>query len=39
MIKLQGGFPKIKLPLFDGEQEKAAEAWVINMNKYFQLYG
>eukprot|EP00253_Pinus_taeda_P030332 PITA_30332 len=28
----------MKPPHFDGEQEEAAEAWVINMNKYFQLY-
>eukprot|EP00253_Pinus_taeda_P035478 PITA_35478 len=28
----------MKLLHFDGEQEEAAEAWLINMNKYFQLY-
>jgi len=28
----------IKPPHFDREQEEAAEAWFINMNKYFQLY-
>jgi len=37
-IELQGEFRKIKSPHFDGEQEEAAEAWLINMNKYFQLY-
>lgn len=37
-IELQGEFRKIKPPHFDGEQEEAAEAWLINMNKYFQLY-
>ena len=34
-IELQGEFHKIKHPHFDGEQEEAAEAWLINMNKYF----
>eukprot|EP00253_Pinus_taeda_P027714 PITA_27714 len=28
----------MKPPHFDREQEEAAEAWLINMNKYFQLY-
>eukprot|EP00253_Pinus_taeda_P011891 PITA_11891 len=37
-VELQGEFRKIKRPHFDGEQEEAAEAWIINMNKYFQLY-
>eukprot|EP00253_Pinus_taeda_P005458 PITA_05458 len=37
-MELQGEFQKIKPPLFDGEQEEAAEAWLININKYFQLY-
>eukprot|EP00253_Pinus_taeda_P011976 PITA_11976 len=37
-VELQGEFQKIKPPHFDGEQEEAAEAWLINMNKYFQLY-
>eukprot|EP00253_Pinus_taeda_P016981 PITA_16981 len=37
-VELQGEFHKIKPPHFDGEQEEAAEAWLINMNKYFQLY-
>ena len=37
-VELQGEFRKIKLPHFDVEQEEAAEAWLINMNKYFQLY-
>eukprot|EP00253_Pinus_taeda_P011491 PITA_11491 len=36
--ELQGEFRKIKPPHFDGEQEEAVEAWLINMNKYFQLY-
>jgi len=34
-IELQGEFRKIKPPHFDGELEKATEAWLINMNKYF----
>jgi hypothetical protein len=29
---------KLNPHIFDGEQEEAAEAWLINMNKYFQLY-
>eukprot|EP00253_Pinus_taeda_P018433 PITA_18433 len=37
-MELQGEFRKIKPPLFDGEQEEAVEAWLININKYFQLY-
>eukprot|EP00253_Pinus_taeda_P011485 PITA_11485 len=37
-VELQGEFRKIKPPHFDGEQEEVAEAWIINMNKYFQLY-
>lgn len=37
-IELQGEFRKIKPPHFDEEQEEAAEAWLININKYFQLY-
>lgn len=37
-VELQGEFQKIKPPLFNGEQEEVTEAWLINMNKYFQLY-
>eukprot|EP00253_Pinus_taeda_P028520 PITA_28520 len=37
-MELQGEFRNIKPPHFDGEQEEAAEAWLINMNKYFHLY-
>eukprot|EP00253_Pinus_taeda_P022539 PITA_22539 len=37
-MELQGEFRKIKPPHFDGESEEAAEAWLINMNKYFQVY-
>lgn len=37
-MELQGEFRKIKPPHFDGEQEEAEKAWLINMNKYFQLY-
>eukprot|EP00253_Pinus_taeda_P032829 PITA_32829 len=37
-VELQGEFHKIKPPHFDGEHEETAEAWLINMNKYFQLY-
>eukprot|EP00253_Pinus_taeda_P027426 PITA_27426 len=37
-VELQREFRKIKPPHFDGEQEEVAEAWLISMNKYFQLY-
>eukprot|EP00253_Pinus_taeda_P016580 PITA_16580 len=37
-MELQGEFRKIKPPHFDAEPEEAAEAWLININKYFQLY-
>lgn len=32
-IELQEEFHKIKPPNFDGEQEEAVKAWLINMNK------
>ena len=35
--KLQGEFKKIKPPVFDGDVEEATEAWLINMNNYFQV--
>ena len=37
-MELQGEFQNIKPPTFDGEAEEVAEAWLINMNKYFQFY-
>lgn len=37
-IELQGEFKKIIYPTFDGEVEEVVEAWLINMNKYFQIY-
>ena len=37
-IELQGEFKKIKPPLFEWEEKEAIEAWLINMNKYFQIY-
>ena len=37
-VELHGEFRKIKPPTFDGEKEELAEAWLINMNKYFQVY-
>eukprot|EP00253_Pinus_taeda_P010629 PITA_10629 len=37
-MELQGEFRKIKPPHFDGEQEEAVDTWLININKYFQLY-
>eukprot|EP00253_Pinus_taeda_P017453 PITA_17453 len=37
-MELQGEFRKIKPPHFDREHEETVEAWLINMNKYFQLY-
>ena len=36
--ELQGEFRKIKPPSYDGEKEEDAEAWLINMIKYFQVY-
>jgi len=29
---------EIKPPRYDGEAEESVEAWLINMNKYFQIY-
>lgn len=37
-VELQGEFQKIKPPTFYGEAEEVAEAWLINMNNYFQVY-
>ena len=37
-VEMQGEFRKIKPPTFDGEAEEVDEAWLINMNKYFQVY-
>ena len=37
-VELQGEFRKIKPPMFDGEAEEVDEAWLINMNKYFEVY-
>ena len=37
-VELEGVFWKIKAPIFDGESEEVAEAWFINMNKYFQVH-
>ena len=36
-VELQGEFQKIKPPTFDGVEEEVAEAWMINMNRYFQV--
>ena len=36
--ELQGEFRKIKPPSYDGEKEEDAEAWLLNMIKYFQVY-
>ena len=37
-MELQGElFIKIKPPTFDREVEEVVEAWIINMNKYFQV--
>ena len=33
--ELQGEFRKIKPPSYDGEKEEYAEAWLLNMIKYF----
>ena len=37
-VELQGEFRKIKPPTFDGEAEEVVEAWLTNMNNYFQVY-
>ena len=37
-VECQGELWKIKPPTFDGEDEEAVEAQLINMNKYFQVY-
>ena len=37
-MELQGEFRKIKPPTFDGEAEEVVEAWLININKYLQVY-
>ena len=36
--ELQVEFWKIKPPSYDGEKEEDAEAWLLNMIKYFQVY-
>jgi hypothetical protein len=36
--ELLGEFKKIRPPNFDGESEEGAEAWLLNMSKYFQIY-
>ena len=36
--ELHGEFQKIKPPSYDGEEEEDAEAWLLNMIKYFQVY-
>ena len=36
-VELEGEFLKIKPPTFDGVEEEVAEAWLINMKKYFQV--
>ena len=36
--ELHGEFRKIKPPSYDGENEEDAEAWLLNMIKYFQVY-
>ena len=37
-IELQGELWKIKAPKFNREVEEVVEAWMVNMNKYFQVY-
>jgi len=37
-VKLQGEFKMIKPPNLGGESEEATEPWLIDMNKYFQIY-
>ena len=33
-----GEFKKIKPPIIDGEFEEGAQAWLLNMGKYSQIY-
>ena len=37
-VELQGEFHKIKPPTFDGKAEEVEKDWIINMNKYFEVY-
>jgi len=37
-LELQGKFRKIKCPFFNGDAKEATEAWIINVNKYYQVY-
>ena len=37
-VELEGEFRRITPPTFDGEAEEMAEAWIVNMNKCFQVY-
>ena len=36
-MELQGGFKKLKHPMFNGNSEEVAEAWLLN-TKQFQVY-
>ena len=36
-MELQGEFKKLRPPMFDGESEEVAEAWLLNINRYFQV--
>jgi len=37
-IEMQGEFKKISSLTHDRELEEAAEAWLLNINRYFQVY-
>ena len=34
-VELQGGFKKLKTPMFGGESEEVAEAWLLNIKRCF----
>ena len=37
-MELHGKFKKLRPPMFDGESEEAAEAWLLNIKQYFWVY-
>ena len=37
-MELQGEFKKLRPPMFNGEFKEVAEAWLLNIKRYSQLY-
>ena len=37
-MEFQGGFKKLRPPMFDGESKEYFEAWLLNIKRYFQVY-